>query len=206
MDDLLRYANTSGDNPLALGALVHAQFETVHPFLDGNGRVGRALFHAALSRAQVVTGGVLPLSVALKDDVPGYVQALTAYRHDGDDPDVRRAAVSRFALRFVEYVERSIAFTEQFADDVERIESRWRDALSGRRSDSSVHRAAFGVLVEQPVVTAAYLQEQLGVTKMAAHTTLDALLQAEIVRPAGGKLKRSNLYQATEILDLLEPR
>ena len=205
MGDLLDYANSSGDNPLALGALVHAQFETIHPFPDGNGRVGRALFHAAINRGGVITGGVLPLSLALKEDVPGYVQALTDYRHDGDDPVARRDAVSRYTRRFVEFVEKSLEMTAQFSSDVEQIEQRWRQALSRHRSDSSVHRAAFEVLVEQPVVTAAYLQQQLGVTKMAAHTTLQALLNAEILRPAGGKLRRSNLYQATEILDLLDP-
>ncbi len=78
---------------------------------------------------------------------------------------------------------------------------RWREALSKHRSDSSVHRAAFEVLVEQPVLTAGSLQQHLAVTKMAVHTTLEALLNAEILRPAGGKLQRSNLYQATEILD-----
>jgi Fic family protein len=205
MGDLFDYANTSGDNPLAIGALVHAQFETIHPFPDGNGRVGRALFHAAINRGGVITGGVLPLSMALKEDVPGYVQALTAYRHDGEDPAARRDAVSRYTRRFVAFVEQSMGITAQFSAAVEEIEHRWREALSKHRRDSSVHRAAFEVLVEQPVVTAVYLQEQLGVTKMAAHTTLEALLNAEILRPAGGKLKRSNLYQATEILDLLDP-
>ena len=85
MDDLLNYANTSGDLPVVQAAIIHAQFETIHPFEDGNGRVGRALFHGILKRAGLVDGGVIPLSTVLRNDVNGYVKALTNYRYDGDD-------------------------------------------------------------------------------------------------------------------------
>ncbi|MDN5892411.1 MAG: Fic family protein [Nocardioides sp.] len=50
-EDLLNYANTSGDSPVVQAAIIYAQFETIHPFEDGNGRVGRALFHGILKRA-----------------------------------------------------------------------------------------------------------------------------------------------------------
>ena len=59
--DLLTYANTSGDLPVVQAAIIHAQFETIHPFNDGNGRVGRTLVHGILKRAGLVDGGVIPL-------------------------------------------------------------------------------------------------------------------------------------------------
>ncbi|MGD9959309.1 Fic family protein [Nocardioides sp.] len=60
MDGLLTDVNTSGDLPVVQAAIIHAQFETIHPFEDGNGRVGRALFHGALKRSGLVDGGVIP--------------------------------------------------------------------------------------------------------------------------------------------------
>lgn len=68
MDDLPDYANRSGDNPLVKAALIHAQFETIHPYDDGNGRAGRVLVHGYLARSGVLDGGVLPLSVVLRRD------------------------------------------------------------------------------------------------------------------------------------------
>lgn len=202
MDDLLTYVNTGGDSPLVAALLVHAQFETVHPFPDGNGRVGRALFHGLLHRAGAVTGGVLPLSLALKEDRSAYVEALTAYRYEGNG-NARRAATSSYVEQMLDFVIRSADLAEDFMQRVDEIWHQWEQVLSAYRSDSSVHRA-IEVLIQQPVVTTAYLQMRLQVTKMAAHTTVNNLVEVGILSPSGGKLKRSNLFQADAVLRLLE--
>ncbi len=201
MDDLLSYVNTGGDSPLIAALLAHAQFETVHPFPDGNGRVGRALFHGLLHRAGVVTGGVLPLSLALKDDKDTYVKALSAYRHDEDDE--RSTATSSYVNTMLDFVNGAVDLSEGFSHRVDAVWEQWSEALSTYRRDSSVHRA-IDVLIQQPIVTAAYLQDELQVTKMTANTCLKNLIDAQIVRPAGGKLKRANLFQADAVLDILE--
>ncbi|HWC22156.1 MAG TPA: Fic family protein [Flexivirga sp.] len=211
MDDLLSYINTSGDSPLAAALLTHAQFETVHPYPDGNGRVGRALFHGVLHRAGVVTGGVLPLSTALKRDKEAYVKALTAYRYDGNASSsttggmntTRRAATSAYVTAMLDFVNRAVDFTTQFTQQVDEVLDRWSQVLSGHRSDSSVHRAV-DVLIQQPVVTIGYLQDELQVTKLTAHTCLKSLVNAGVLHPSGGKLKRANLFQADDVLRILE--
>lgn len=201
MDDLLSYVNTGGDSPLVAALLTHAQFETVHPFPDGNGRVGRALFHGLLHRAGVVTGGVLPLSLALKSDKDAYIRALTKYRYDKDGD--RCTATSSYVNTMLGFVNSAIDLTEVFTERVDAVLAGWSKALSTYRSDSSVHRA-IDVLIEQPVVTATFLQDKLQVTKMTAHTCLSNLVDAQILRPAGGKLKRANLFQADAVLNVLE--
>lgn len=200
MDDLLNYANTSGDLPVVQAAIIHAQFETIHPFEDGNGRVGRALIHGALKRAGLVDGGVIALSTVLREDVDGYVAALTSYRYDGDD---RRRALNVFVEQFLNYVGAAVSAAEQFRLAAIDIHERWRHSVVGFRSDSSIHRAV-DLVVENPVISARFLADNLGVSTVSAQKLVKQLDAVGIVRAATGKYRKSALYQADDILDLLE--
>lgn len=200
MDDLLNYANTSGDLPVVQAAIIHAQFETIHPFGDGNGRVGRALFHGILKRASLVDGGVLPLSTVLRDDVDGYVKALISYRYDGDD---RGPALNACVKQFLDYVAAAVSAAERFRLAAIDIHERWKQSVSGFRSDSSIHRAV-DLVVEFPVISARFLAENLGVSTVSAQKLVKQLDSVGIVRAATGKYRKSALYQADDILDLLE--
>lgn len=82
--DLLTYLNGATHAPLIQAALVHAQFETIHPFADGNGRVGRALIHTVLTRRGLLAGMILPTSLALSTLSDEYVEALSRFREAGD--------------------------------------------------------------------------------------------------------------------------
>ena len=87
--DLLTYLNGATHAPLIQAALVHAQFETIHPFADGNGRVGRALIHTVLTRRGLLAGMILPTSLVLSTLSGKYVEALSRFREAGnpDGPD-----------------------------------------------------------------------------------------------------------------------
>ena len=199
MEDLRTYANTSGDLPVVQAAVIHAQFETIHPFADGNGRVGRALVHGVLARAQLVEGGVIPLSTALRNDERGYVTALTSYRYDGHS---RGPALSDYVHRFLAYVETATAAAESFVDAATAINQRWQAVVAGVRFDSSLHRAV-DVVVENPVVSAPFLAEALDVSDVTAAHLVKQMVTAGILKPATGKFRRSALYQADDILNLL---
>ena len=82
--DLLTYLNGATHAPLIQAALVHAQFETIHPFADGNGRVGRALIHTVLTRRGLLAGMILPTSPVLSTLSGKYVEALSRFREAGD--------------------------------------------------------------------------------------------------------------------------
>lgn len=199
MDDLLDYANTSGDLPVVLAAIVHAQFETIHPFEDGNGRVGRALVHAVFTRAGLIAGGVIPLSTALRNDAKGYVDALSSYRYDGEE---RAPALSEYVARFLTYVESATATAEHFADAATGLHARWRAAVVGVRTDAALHRAV-DVVIENPVVSAKFLAEHLEVSLRRAEKLVKQLQEVRILSPATGKYRKSPLYQADDILTLL---
>ena len=82
--DLLTYLNGATHAPLIQAALVHAQFETIHPFADGNGRVGRALIHTVLTRRGLLAGMILPTSLVLSTLSGKSVEALARFREAGD--------------------------------------------------------------------------------------------------------------------------
>jgi len=200
MDDLLGYANASGELPVIQAAIIHAQFESIHPFDDGNGRVGRALFHGVLKRAGLIDNGVIPLSTVLRDDVDGYVRALTTFRYDGDD---RPVALHLYVQQFLSYVEAAVSAAERFRLAAIDIHQRWRNAVSGFRSDSNIHPAV-DLMAEFPVISARFLADSLGISAVSAQKIVKQLESVGIVKPATGKYRKSALYQADEILDLVE--
>jgi len=199
IDDLLDYANTTGDLPVIQAAVIHAQFETIHPFDDGNGRVGRALVHGILKRSGLIDGGVIPLSTAFRHDERGYVSALNSYRYDGDG---RHRALSGYVERFLTYVETATATADRLVEAATVLNQRWRAAVAGVRTDSSLHRA-LDLVVENPVVSARYLADNLEISGVSAQKVVKKLVDAQVLKPATGKYRRSSLYQADEILNLL---
>ena len=203
MDDLLEYVNTAGDLPVLAAALVHAQFESIHPFSDGNGRVGRALVHGVLKRAGLVEGGILPLSSALRNDAPGYVAALTAYRYDGTTPAARTAALDDYVSRFLAYIGDAVASANHFVDAALALDARWRESVSGARTDGAIHRA-LDVVIEQPVLTTRFLAGRLRVTSRRAEDLVGQLVSIGVLNPGSGKYRRSAVYQSNDILTLLE--
>ncbi|WP_425953674.1 Fic family protein [Xylanimonas sp. McL0601] len=201
MANLLDHANRSGDNPLVKAAVLHAQFETIHPYEDGNGRAGRVLVHGYLARAGLLDQGVLPLSVVLRRDPDEYVRQLTAFRHGA--PDDRAAAVSGFVAYFAETLARSCEEAETVMAAAGEVEADWAERTARFRADSRVHAAA-RVLVEQPVVTARYLEAALATSKVTARKVVDNLVGVGILEPSGGRFRRAEVYQASALLRMMD--
>jgi Fic family protein len=201
MANLVDYANHSGDNPLVKAAMIHAQFETIHPYEDGNGRAGRVLVHGYLARAGVLDQGVLPLSVVLRRDTDEYVRRLTAFRHA--DPAGRLEAVSQFVGYFAEILADACDEAERVMAESREVQADWSERVSRFRSDSKVHDAV-RALVEQPVVTARYLQSALSTSGVTARKVVDNLVDAGVLEPSGGRFKRSEVYQASALLRMMD--
>lgn len=170
MADLMAYARRVDQPVLAQAALAHAQFETIHPFPDGNGRTGRALLHAMLRHHRLSRHVTVPVSAGLLADVAGYHAALTAYRAGDPDPVVRLCVDATF---------RAITNGRRLADDLAEIREHWRTAIRARQ-DSGVWAAA-DLFLARPVLDAAQVAAALGIAVPNAHRHLDRLVEAGVV-------------------------
>lgn len=189
--DLVAFADRDDLPVVAQCAVAHAQFETIHPFSDGNGRTGRALIHAML-RAKGLTKQIsVPLSSGLLSARDEYFAALTSFRQGDVDP-----IVSQMARAILLGVERGRALVA----DLGEVRARWRELLAGVRSHSAVHQLA-DLLVAQPVVTSRLVADQLG--SKNPDRLLKTLAEHEIIVSASHHKSRTRLWRAPDVLDAL---
>lgn len=192
LDDLVQFAQRDDIPVLAKAALFHAQFETIHPFTDGNGRTGRALLHRMLSHDEALLHTTLPLSAGLLHNVDAYMQALDAY-HEG--------LIEGIIVCLVEAVELAVVLGARMASDVDEVLARWREANTDR-ADATSHQLAY-LLVEQPVVDTRYVASRLNVSDRTARTLVDKACERGILTKMGNA-ERGAFYQAPELIDILE--
>jgi Fic family protein len=212
MTDLVDYINGAIHAPLIQAGLVHAQFETIHPFTDGNGRVGRALIHTVLARRGAVRVAVLPVSLVMLTRSQEYVEGLTSYRYDGPpDGDAARAGVSAWLAMFLDAVEVAVEQAGQFAADLEAQRLDWDQRLLTQRhargvrdkprADSAVARL-IDLLPEVPLVTVQTTQRLLHVSAPAARNAVEELADAKILHRK--QVERNTTgYLARDVFELL---
>lgn len=193
MDDLIGFIHRVDLPVLAHAALAHAQFETIHPFPDGNGRTGRALLHAMLRHGGIMRNVTVPVSAGLLTDIEGYFDALTAYRRGEPDPIVQVfAAASLTALQN----------TKSLAQELGDAQSEWEGRLHGIRADAAAHVLA-RLSVAYPVLNLASAVSLTGLSKPAVGNGLDQLADRGILTPGNSK-RRNRVWVNDDVLDALE--
>ncbi len=170
MDDLVTYANRSDLDPVVQAAIVHAQFETIHPYGDGNGRIGRVLVLWVLARRLGVAVPP-PMSTMIARDIGGYFSGLYWFR-SGVEP--------RWVRWFAEMLDRSANVSLEWIADVEQVLVRWRAAVGDLRSDAAGRRLV-ELLPAYPVISAEVAAAQLEVSTTAARSALEALARRGIL-------------------------
>jgi Fic family protein len=195
MSDLEEYLHDETLPPLLVAALAHAQFETIHPFLDGNGRTGRLLVSLLLHDRKVLAQPVLYLSTFLKANRGAYFERLMAVREEGD--------WENWIAFFLSGVKQSADMATATAERVHAL----REA--DRRTVSEVGGVAndlklLDALYTQPIVDAAWVVDRIGVSPTTANKMLDRLSAGGILREVTGK-KRYRLYRYDAYLALFDP-
>lgn len=190
--DLVAFGAREDIPALPHAAITHAQFETIHPFADGNGRTGRALIHALLRKRSLTRSVTVPVSAGLLVDTTGYFNALTAYRRGDPVPIVD--AMARAAFDAVGNGRRLVA-------DLRDVREHWAEKVKAR-SDSTVW-PLMDLLLRQPVITTAVVRRELGVSHTNAMKAIGRLVDVGVLTEVGGR-RRSILWQSAAVLSALD--
>lgn len=177
---------------LARAAIVHAQFEAIHPFVDGNGRVGRLLFPLML----LADGGhPIHLATFLKCRQREYYDALLDMQ--------MKLRWSPWVELFLECTIASCRHTVHLLRELRTVAERWQERLKtrGTRKHATVWRVAH-LLLGQPVVTVTSLVERLKVTFPSANAAVATLVDLDILLPQGQQ-RRNRAFHAHEVMNLL---
>lgn len=191
--DLCDFMNRDDISPVAQAAIAHAQFETIHPFGDGNGRVGRCLIHVLLTRRGVAPNYVPPVSLVLGANRDAYVAGLEDFRADLVD-----AWVGQFARAVEAAAEHAGAFSAEVAD----LQAEWFERAGPMRADATA-RAIIDRLPSFPIVTAAIVEELEGRSRVAALNGLEHLARAGILTRHRNQ-RRGDSWEAKELFTLLD--
>ena len=200
MDDLVAFLNFSRLPAIATAAVAHAQMETIHPFADGNGRMGRAIVHMVLRRSGLCQHAVVPVSLVLATEKPTYVSALSDYRFDEDDPHelTMSEATSMWVEYFAHTLVRACGQARSFEERIGELRNSWQERVHPR-ADSAT-RLLLDVLVGNPVVSIASVVRLTGRSYPAARGAVRQLEGLGILVQSS-KNRKSGLYVAREVLD-----
>ncbi len=192
LEDLAAFVNRDDLPAVQQAALAHSQFETIHPFADGNGRVGRCLIHAVLRRRGLAPSYVPPISLVLAAHADDYIKGLTAFRE---------GRPNEWCLFFANTTSIASREAENFALEVAGLQEKWRRKAGVRRRD-----AAAGLLIErlpeQPVVDVKSAQAVIGGSEERARLALNRLEKAGVV----GKVtvgRRNRVWEAVGLYEAL---
>jgi Fic family protein len=192
IDDLIGFTKRADISALPQIAIAHAQFETIHPFSDGNGRTGRALMQAMLRNKRLTRQVTVPVSAGLLTDTDSYFDALTSYRAGDTAPIVERLSAASVL---------AVANGRRLVDDLRSIRAGWESKITARR-DSAIHRVA-DLLLRRPVINAQLLQRELGISTGNARRYVDPLTEAGIIAEFTDRT-RNRAWRAPEVLGALD--
>jgi len=191
--DLLAFCNRTDLSAVTQAAIAHAQFETIHPFADGNGRTGRCLIHLLLRRRGLSQRVVPPVSVVLAANASAYVAGLTAYRAE---------EIASWCRVFAASLTTAAREAVGLGADLRRLREAWQDRAGRPRKGSAARRLIEG-LAGHPIVSVESSAEALSVSDEAARLALPRLESAGILLQVTIG-RRNRAWAALEIFELLD--
>lgn len=192
MTDLVKFVHRLDVPTFEMAAVAHAQFETIHPFPDGNGRVGRALIHAIFKNRELTHNVTVPVSAGLLSDTQSYFESLNDYRQGNPVTIVDLMARASFV---------AIDNGRALAEDLHRYEDEWHGRMKAR-SDSSAWKVA-NLLLRHPAIDSSLVQRELSVAQRVADRSIGQLVDAGILTEVSG-YKRNRRWVASEVVSALD--
>ena len=200
LDDLMAFCNQDTLPALAQAAIAHAQFETIHPFVDGNGRTGRVLLHLVLRRRRLGLRVVAPVSLVLATWASDYVGGLTATRYIGpaDSPEAT-AGVNRWVALLASACRRAVEDAGWFEARVRELQASWTTRVGPARRDSTVRRLILA-LPGMPVLTTASAAKATDRSFQATSQAVTRLANAGVLKQITVG-RRNRAFEAPELID-----
>lgn len=197
--DLCDAINDDRLPPLVQAALVHAQFETIHPFDDGNGRTGRALVHVVLKRRGIAREFVPPISVVFAGARTRYIEGLTRFRRDGDD------GVSAWIEHFAIATLRAARLARSYITAVRALQEQWRARLRAQGAVPRADAAAWAIidlLPAHPIIAAPVATAVMQRSKSRVYEAIELLTASGVLIPLSSG-QRNRWWEAAGLLDLI---
>lgn len=191
MDDLISYLNRDDVPVMTQAAIGHAQFESIHAFTDGNGRIGRALVSAALRRRGVTRNAVIPLASGLLARRDDYFAALGSYRLGDPAPLIELFALSARA---------AAACSRETIARLKAMPALWTAELKPRTKSAAA--ALIQAFYDHPVMGADGIEATAGSTT-AAYRAIDQLVGAGFIEEITGR-KKDRVWAASEVMAELD--
>ena len=203
MHDLVAYVNTDYHSPLTQAAVAHAQFETIHPFGDGNGRAGRALIHIVLQRRGLAPRFVPPISLVLSTWLDSYIEGLTGFRHEGPAESAQRDdALHPWLDLFASATRRACDDALRYSNRIDQLTDEWNKKL-GRYRRGSALALLVAVLPGVPLLTPDKAAQLIGRSPVATRGAITQLLDAGILRLRPCSSPRNRVLEAPSVIRLL---
>lgn len=193
MDDVIRFANRTDVGILTQAAIAHAQFESIHPFTDGNGRIGRALINTIMRKRGATKRIVVPLASAIVARRQDYFDALTAYRKGDATP-----IISAFSTGSIIAAQEARTSAKRLAD----MPQHWRE-LTGSPRKGSAAAKILNNLLNDPVFSADEVEARIGGATSSIYAAIGKLHQSGVIRPLTSRT-RNQIWVAASLADELD--
>ena len=192
LDDLFAFADRDDVPVLVQAAVVHAQFECIHPFVDGNGRIGRTLVHAVLRRRRATHHLTVPIASGLVAHREKYFDAVKDYAAGRARPMVAMLTAATVVATHE---------SRRTATNLHEVRREWDERLGAVTPGSTVHRVLESLLLG-PTVQVASLAGRLDLGAGEVEDAVGRLVEAGVLVPLGRR-RRDRVWAARDVLDEL---
>lgn len=193
LDDLAEFCNRDDIPAILQAAIAHAQFETIHPFMDGNGRIGRALIGMIMIKRGLAQSAVPPVSLVLGANADLYIRGLTSYRYSNADD---------WFTFFSDVVATGASAAATLAESIANLQEEWLEQAGNPRMGSAPRRLIESIPA-QPVLTLAHAVELTGLSDEASRQALNRLEAAGVIRETTAG-KRNRVWESVGLFALMD--
>jgi Fic family protein len=192
LSDLCEFINRRDLPPIAQAAIAHSQFENIHPFADGNGRVGRALIYTILKRGGETGQFIPPISLVLASETRSYIGGIAAFS---------AGRISEWTELFADATKRATDQAEEFSRRLEQCEVDWRSSIGNPRRDAVIYDILQALPV-QPIIDVGTIQHLTGKSHVAIGAAISKLEGVGILKPLHERAW-GRAWECADLFDLL---